>query len=434
MGLLLKDAQVLDTVGEVVTRASIRIDGDRIAAVGQAAPRSGDEVVDCEGRFALPGLMDMHIHLRGFGEKGPMLQDDGARPAPTREQEDRERRSRLHSYLYCGVTSLYDAGNDPDVMLPLRRAERAGEIVSPRIFCTGSLITCPEGHAWQLGHACQIASLPADLPLLEEFLATDPDVVKITYDEHNWGVRPLIPILSPETLRQIIAFCHERMRRVTVHASSELRAREAVDAGADTLAHPVIQSPASDPFVWLLAQRRLPVVSTLAIGERYSRLGKHPEFLDQEPYRTCLSEQEREHLRTVESERQRGDRWAAWMEVMTPVAQENVRRLVEAGGTLVTGTDLSLGPDYLHELELLQDAGIAPWDVLRAATHNGGIFLDRRDQLGDIAPGRVADIVLLDADPSEDVRNVSQIWRVYKGGEQVDRDALDLPGARGARS
>ena len=432
MALVLKDARVLDTVGKLVTLASIRIEDGRIAAVGEASVRGGDEVVDCEGRFAIPGLMDMHIHLRGSGEKGPMPQDDGER-APTREQEDRERRSRLHSYLYCGVTSLYDAGNDPDMMLPLRRAERAGEILSPRIFCTGSLLTCPEGHAWQLGHARQISSLPADLPILEQFLLSDPDIVKITYDEHNWGVRPLIPILSPQTLRQIIAFCHERMRRVTVHASNELRAREAVDAGADTLAHPVIQSPASDAFTWLLAQRRLPVLSTLAIGERYSRLGKHPEFLDQEPYVTCLSEQERRHLGTVESERQRGDRWAAWMEVMTPVAQENVRRLVEAGGTLVTGTDLSLGPDYLRELELLQDAGIEPWDVLRAATHNGGIFLDRANELGDIAPSRAADIVLLDADPTQDVRNVSRIWRVLKGGEQVDRDALELPGAPAAR-
>ncbi|MHB1467823.1 MAG: amidohydrolase family protein [Solirubrobacteraceae bacterium] len=433
MGLVLKNATVVDTVGRVVTPASVRIEDGRIAAVGEATVQGNDELVDCEGRFAIPGLMDMHIHLRGSGEKGPML-DGAERPAPTAPQEDRERLSRLHSYLYCGVTSLYDAGNDPDVLLPLRRAERAGKILAPRIFCTGSLVTCPGGHAWQLGHARQITSLPADLPILEEFLLDDPDIVKITYDEHNWGVRPLIPILSPRTLRQIISFCHERMRRVTVHASSELRAREAVDAGADTLAHPVIQSPASDPFLWLLAQRQLPVVSTLAIGERYARLGKHPEFLDEEPYRTCLSEREREHLRTVESERQRGDRWAAWMEVMTPVAQENLRRLVEAGGTIVTGTDLSLGPDYLRELELLQDAGIEPWDVLRAATHNGGIFLDRRNELGDIAPGRTADIVLLDADPTEDVRRLSQIWRVYKGGEPIDRDALELPGARAGRS
>ena len=76
MGLVLKNATVVDTVGRVVTPASVRIEDGRIAAVGEATVQGNDELVDCEGRFAIPGLMDMHIHLRGSGEKGPML--DGA--------------------------------------------------------------------------------------------------------------------------------------------------------------------------------------------------------------------------------------------------------------------------------------------------------------------------------------------------------------------
>jgi imidazolonepropionase-like amidohydrolase len=425
---------VVDTVARAVRGANIRIEDGRIVAVGaDVGALAGDEVHDCEQRFALAGMMDMHIHLHGAGEKGPTADA----PVPDTSTaggavEDAERRSRLHSYLYCGVTSLYDAGNDPAVLLSLRRAERAGELLAPRIFCTGSLVTAPGGHAAQLGHARQIASLPADLPMLDEYLETqDPDIVKITYDEHNWGVRPLIPILSTQTLGAIIDWAHEHRRRVTVHVSNELRAREAVAAGADTLAHPVIQSPVTEEFIWLLAQRRLPVVSTLAIGDRYPRLAADPSYVDEGAYAVCLSEAEREHLRSEESERQQRNPWAGWMKVMTPIAQENLRRLVEAGGVIVTGTDLSLGPEYHRELELLQDAGIEPWEILLAATHNGGVFLARARELGDIAPGRYADIVLLDEDPTEDIRNAQRIWRVYKGGEEVERHALELPGLAG---
>jgi len=168
------------------------------------------------------------------------------------------------------------------------------------------------------------------------------------------------------------------------------------------------------------------VVSTLAIGERYPRLADHPEFVDGPLYTACLSGPERTDLRGAESARQRENRWADWMRVMTPVAQENLRRVVAAGGLVVTGTDLSLGADYHRELELLQEAGIAPWDVLRCATVNGAAFLGRSD-LGTLAPGYAADLVLLDADPGQDARNLSAIWRVAKAGQLIDRDTLDLP-------
>jgi len=117
---------------------------------------------------------------------------------------------------------------------------------------------------------------------------------------------------------------------------------------------------------------------------------------------------------------------------MTPVAQENLRRLSAAGGTVVTGTDLSLGPEYHRELELLQDAGIEPWDVLRCATVNAADYLGRTGELGRIAEGHAADLVLLEADPAADVRNAAAIWTVYKAGEPIDRAALNLPGARPA--
>ncbi len=420
--LLLKNVRVADLTARAWVSGDIRVADGVITEIapGLSASAGADQVIDCDGRFAVPGMIDAHIHLRATGHIGPTAQvpvpgGDGATdPAALL--------GRLHGFLHCGVTSVYDAGNDPAVILPLRQAERDGRIVSPRIFCTGALLTCPGGHGSQFG----ITHTGG----LDDFFAAGPDIVKITYDEHGWGVRPLIPILSPRELRALIDASHQHLRRVTVHVSNELRARQAVAAGADSLAHPVIQSPVTDEFCWLLAAKRIPVVSTLAIGERYPRLADHPEFLDGPLYAACLSGEERAQLRGAESARQRENRWADWMRVMTPVAQDNLRRVVAAGGTVVTGTDLSLGADYHRELELLQDAGLGPWDVLRCATVNGAAFLGRTD-LGTLAPGHAADLVLLDADPGQDARNLSAIWRVAKGGQLIGRDALNLPRAAG---
>jgi imidazolonepropionase-like amidohydrolase len=419
--MLLSNLRIADLAAGTWVSGDIRVADGLITQTGPGLADEGDRVIDCDGRFAVPGMIDAHIHLRATGRIGPTAQvpvpggDRAADPAAT---DPAALVSRLHGFLYCGVTSLYDAGNDPAVILPLREAERGGRIVSPRIFCTGPLLTCPGGHGSQFGitHTGRLA----------DYFAADPDIVKITYDEHGWGVRPLIPILSRRELRALIDASHQHTRRVTVHVSNELRAREAVAAGADSLAHPVIQSPVTDEFCWLLAAKHIPVVSTLAIGERYPRLADHPEFLDGPLYTACLSAEERAELGGAESARQRENRWADWMRVMTPVAQDNLRRVVAAGGTVVTGTDLSLGADYQRELELLQEAGLAPWDVLRCATVNGAAFLGRKD-LGALAPGHAADLVLLEADPGQDARNLSAIWRVIKGGQLIDRDALDLP-------
>ncbi|MHB1502334.1 MAG: amidohydrolase family protein, partial [Candidatus Dormibacteria bacterium] len=324
-------------------------------------------------------------------------------------------------------TSIYDAGNDADLILPLRDDERAGRALSPRIFCAGRFVTCTGGHGAQPGRTTVIDSLPADLEALEAHLRTGPDLLKITYDEHNWGVRPLIPILDRTVLAGIIAVAHEAMVRVTVHVSSELRAREAIACGADTLAHPVIQSPATTQFLWLLAARRIPVVSTLAIGERYYRLADSPGFVDEPLYAACIDPEERARLRGDEHRSQRTNRWADWMRVMTPVAQENIRALIEAGGIVATGTDLSLGPELRREMQLLQAAGVAPWDVLRCATLNGATFLGREREMGSIAPGKVADLILVDEDPTADVSHLDSVSMVMKGGRLVDRTKLDIP-------
>lgn len=427
---LLRNIRVVDVAHRAVAEPGwVRISDGVVTGRGVGEPESepGDEhVVDGGGGYLLPGLIDTHVHIHGGRHLGPTSSE----PVPGSLKDELADAAydgcveRLGGFLHCGVTSIFDAGNDGDVMFRLRDEERAGAISSPRIFCTGPLVTCTGGHGSNLGSMTRVDSLPADAAALRAHIERGPDILKITYDEHNWGVRPLISILGPEVLRGIIEIAHEARTRVVVHVSNELRAREAIGCGADALAHPIIQSPATGEFLWQLAARKIPVSSTLAIGERYFRLADDPGFVDGPLYTECLTDAEREYLRTTEHEAQVVNRWADWMRVMTPVAQENLRALVAAGGIVAAGTDLSLGADFHRELELLQSASIPVWDVLRTATVNGAVFLGREHDMGRVEAGFVADLLCVRSDPTADVTNLRDIEFVMKSGAVVDRAAL----------
>jgi imidazolonepropionase-like amidohydrolase len=115
------------------------------------------------------------------------------------------------------------------------------------------------------------------------------------------------------------------------------------------------------------------------------------------------------------------------MKIMTTIAQENLFKINEAGGVLVAGTDQTTGPALHRELELLAASGIPASDIIRIATLNGAIFLGMERDLGSIEEGKIADLVLLAADPLRDIANIKQIAQVIKGGQVIDRSRLDLP-------
>lgn len=426
--LIIEDVTLIDGRGGSPQPAmTVVIDDGKIVTVAPASvvgKIEGRRIVGT-GRFLMPGLMDMHIHLRG----GVTVTPEGLREAGG----DRVLgESALASYLYSGVTSVYDAGNNPDYIYALRADERAGRILAPRLFVTGGVVTYPDSHGAGPGYT-PIDSWPAAKPSLDAHMAREPDLVKFTMEERGWGARPLIPLLPPDLLEKAVEYFNDRGFRTTVHTSSELRAREAIFAGIDTLAHPVIQGPISESFGRLMGVKTLPMVTTLTIGEGYSRLVDDPGHLDQALYRAALTDEQRRALLEETLPLWRDSTWTWWMKLMTPVAQANLRQLHEAGAVLVLGTDQTLGPAVHRELELLAEAGIPLQDMVRIATLNGAIFLGREKDLGSVEVGKLADLLLLDADPTEHVENYKRIAAVIKSGEIVDEQRLSLAGQRSPR-
>lgn len=400
--LVVDNVSVIDGAGSPpIAGLTLVVEDDRFVAMGPDVDvPAGARRIDGTGKFIIPGLMDMHVHLRG-----------GVRA--------------LHGYIYSGVTAIYDAGNDPDVIFALREQERSGAIVSPRIYATGSIVTAPGGHGAARG--VTIEEFTRDRAKLDAHIALQPDILKITQDEHGWGTRPLIRHMPVDLLEQIVRYYHEHGIRTTIHTSNEVRTWDAIYAGVDTLAHPVIQAPVSERYLKMMSVKRVPQVSTLTIGEGYSRLVDHPEFLDQPLYQATMLPSEIERLRTTTRRQWEERRWTQWMKVMTPVAQDNLTRLHGAGGVVVVGTDQSLGPAVHRELELLVAGGISPIDAIKMATLHGAIFLGKEADVGTIAVGKLADFVVLDADPSRDIENAKKIHLVVRGGRVIDRTKLELP-------
>lgn len=393
---------------------SVAIDDGKFVAVTPtvAAAKLKGRRVDATGRWMIPGLMDVHIHLGG--------------PYNPEKKHDQGVQA-LASFLYSGVTTVYDAGNDARFILTLRDEERAGKILSPRILATGNLVTYPGSHGSAMG--VEVDSWPQAKPALDKHIAEQkPDIVKLTLEEHGWGSRPMISLLPLDLMQNIIQYYNERGIRTTAHTSSELRAIEAIYAGVDSLAHPVIQGPISDGFVKLMGAKKTPMATTLTIGEGYSRLVEHPEYLDQPLYAASYSKQQIAELKSKTRAEWKERSWTWWMKLMTPIAQENLRKIDAAGGVIAIGTDQSVGPAVHREMELMQAAGVKPGEIIRMATLNSARHLGREEELGSIAPGKIADAVLLSADPTADINNAKAIVVVIKAGALVDEDKLPMAG------
>jgi hypothetical protein len=204
-------------------------------------------------------------------------------------------------------------------------------------------------------------------------------------------------------------------------------------AGADYLVHSVDDAPIDDEFLTLAKQNRVLYCPTLyvfsgyieALSGTWQPTAAESRFADPQIVASMgdIARLPRESIPL----RLSGS--AVWRSQQLRVALQNLRTVWDAGITVVMGTDAGNigtlhGPSVFREMALMQEAGLTPLQVLRAATSNGARVARREDEMGAIVPGRLADMVILDADPTATVDNLSRVYRVIKGGTVFDPDAL----------
>jgi imidazolonepropionase-like amidohydrolase len=422
--LVFEHVTVIDgTGGAPQSNMTVVLDGERIAAVasdGTVDVPSDARRIDARGQYLIPGMMDLHLHLMGGGVYR------ASRPPGERDVVDLDQGLRLlQSWLYFGFTSVLDVGNNHELIMVLRDQERAGEVVAPRIFATGQQLAYPGNTVVGPG-AIGVREWPETIKDLDLVISRKPDLQKVTYESRGYGPVTFRKSMPKELMTKIIAYLEERGIRTVVHISNEKMAIEAIEAGADTLAHAPHSGYINQAFADMVAEKKIPIQTAMTIHWEISQMVNGLDVLRTPEYQATAFP---EDLLLLEKMQARYTKigYGPYFALVHEYEKHNLKMIHDAGGILGLAADRSFGATALTEMELLADAGIAPSDIIRIATLNAAIFLGKEDELGSIEAGKLADLVLLNADPTADITHVKQIEMVIKGGAIIDRSQLNLP-------
>jgi imidazolonepropionase-like amidohydrolase len=343
-----------------VADAVLVTNGDRIVAAGPRAAvtvPAEARVLDVRGATVLPGFVNAHVH-EAF--------DAG----------------RLRAWAQAGVTTVRDMEiltTGPGVLeslMALRRTTLATP-TNARLLSVGYIITVPGGYGRTYVNSAEEARLR-----VREMLDLGVDLVKFSL-ETGYGSLHDLPLPTRDEVAAIVEAAHERGRRVTVHVTCAWALREAVDAGADEAAH-MPYDPIPDELVRLMVDRGFVIVPTLTVLEAFGALSG---------------------------------------------ASANLRRFVAAGGQVAMGNDYSSVPQNgfdhfelgmpMHEITRMREAGMTPMQVVVAATRTAARACGRGSDLGVLAEGMVADVLVVDGDPLADLSALARPRVVLHDGSVI---------------
>ena len=391
--------RIINGAGTTIESGVVIVRDGRIEAVGTAdamtVPADAEQI-DVTGRTLVPGLINTHGHVgatRGL-ESGPELY--------TRENLLRQ----LGLYARYGVTTVFSLGGDDQAGLDLREEQDAGAIDRARLFVAGPVVTA--------------TTAEEAYAAVDEVAAMGADIVKIRVDD-NLGNSTKMP---EEAYRAVIERAHEHGLRVAAHLFYLDDAKKLVEAGADFLAHSVRDAHVDQELIDLMVDNDVCLTPTLLREVSTFVYESRPDFFD-DPF--FLSHADPDTLAGLEDperqERMRNSESAQAYKAALEVAMRNVKALADGGVTVAMGTDT--GPvarfqGYFEQLELerMVESGLTPAQALASATGDAAACM-QADDIGTIEAGNRADILVLSANPLDDILNTRAIESVWIGGNQV---------------
>ena len=429
--VVIENGTVIDGTGSA-PRAGTRIviRNGRIQAIGPASQVSrpaSAQVIDATGKFIIPGLIDSHVHY--FGYEGEL-------------------------YLNHGVTTVMSLGGIPEWDLIQGEAIARGDVVGPRMFTAGNPLGSPPGAPIGM----PTLGMPHWLPVNDRQEAAQ--VVESLLDKGVDYIKVYRGVPNAEVTKVMADLTHRAGKRVVAHLGPNFDARQAAVAGIDMLAHAsgVVDATIQDPELQRqaeemrlegarasLMQRELfaDLIDLLIREEVYLETsmatnafkGFHPlsaRFL----WESAVLFSDNDLLYVTDYQRRR---WFRVQNFASPVDETTrraiqkgyesftlfLRRFVEAGGRLLVGSDaeglVPPGIGLHQELELVVDAGIlSPLEAIVSATRLPAEFLGRSEEFGSLEENKIADLIILNSDPLEDIANTRDIFTVLKEGKRVD--------------
>jgi imidazolonepropionase-like amidohydrolase len=391
----------------------------RIGRKGEIAPPAGAMRVDLDGKTIMPTIVSAHVHP-GF-QRGLSYSVENF----TRETilDD------LNRALYFGISVVMSQGIEKgDVMYQIRADQAAGRLGGARLVLAGRGIGAPNagpGAAAYAGIAYEITTEDQARSAALELAARKVDAIKIWVDDRG-GRAPSLPIALS---RIVIDEGHRLGFKVSAHVFYHKDAVELAAAGVDNFAHLVRDMEMSDALIATMNAKGIYVMPNIGAPERATHTTIPAWF--EEPYlagllRDTVPADVIARIRTSFTSRDAAT--ATRNRQNYAILQKSVAKLAAAGARIILGSDTGLedhpfGFAEQKELQLMAEAGMTPAQVIVAATSRSAEFLGLSDR-GAIAPGKRADLMVLDANPLDDIRNTRRIAGMYLAGKEVDRPAL----------
>lgn len=437
--------------GPAVPNTTILVRDGRITEIGSVASvRVPDDarVVDASGRYATPGFIDTNVHISLYNNGESMVR-----------YEDRFTQLVLETaqlVLKHGVTTVRDSYGALVPLVAVRDSITRGFVVGPRILVAGNIVgwggpksplfsnATPDTYfdermmdfiAQGSGEELLDMSLDELRVAIRAYLDKGPDFVKYGGTAHTNN----LITFSPRQQEALVEEVHRRGLFAEVHATNPEPLRISVLAGIDLIQHPEIHDvEIPDELVGLIVGRNVicSILSNGITGKPWADYVKSRERAD-----SARADSLRNETR-VEREKTGWEKRRERRATLTAVRRANARKLIGAGCLTTPSTDTYLrgAPEFLRKprddehfmpgtatlnaIEGLVELGMTPSEALVAATRNGAIASQGLDDFGTLEVGKLADILLLDADPLQDIANIRKLSLVMKEGAIVDRDRL----------
>jgi imidazolonepropionase-like amidohydrolase len=401
-------ATLIDGAGRApIKEAVIVIEGTRIKQAGAKSkvgiPKDA-AIIDARGKFVMPGLADMHNHL---------LTGDLS--------SGRQAMRNLRRLPAFGVTTVFYPNSNLQLTAQFKKLTEPDNAAYARLFSTGPIVTVKGG---SLSSDVRSPETPDEArAVVKELKAANVEAIKLGYDDNTWAMKSASPLMKTEVVAALIAEAHGQGLKVFAHAPLLEQAKVVLRAGADGLMHGIIDRPVDDEFISLMKKNRAVYVSTLALFETVGdtaawarRQAAYDErrLYPQSVYDFLSSPSVTSFLNNASFTKER-----------LPRLRANLKKVHSAGIPIVIGTDTGF-PGVLcgiaSHLELILHAepGLKPDAIIQAAPINAARMIGREKDLGTVEAGKFADLLILAANPLDDIRNIKTIHRVIKGGTVFD--------------